>query len=157
MGPEGRKSDALYHCLRLTLFRCFLDILTTTFLYKKHIVHYVLDHISFIWDPRGGNRTPSITGCGGDLFNVSSTSEHKRCSTKTISYTMSWTLSPSCGTRREEIGCPLSLGAVDTFSMFSQHLTCHILHPTSCVLHLSRYILHPTSYILHPTSGSHVP
>ena len=31
MTPEGRKSDALYHWVWWTLFRCFLDILTKTF------------------------------------------------------------------------------------------------------------------------------
>ena len=90
MGPEGRKSDALCHWVRWTPFQCFLDMLTKRAFYKNFILHYVLDLISFIWDPKEGNRTPSITGCGGHLFQCFLDISTKRFSTKTISFRMNF-------------------------------------------------------------------
>ena len=49
------------------------------------------------------------------------TSYQKRFSFKTISIILNLTLSPSYGTRRGKRKHPLSLGVVDTFSVFSRH------------------------------------
>ena len=61
--------------------------------------------------PKGGNRTPSITWCGGHFFDVLSTSSQKRFSTTTISVGMNFEMfivlgRPKGGNRTPSItGC----------------------------------------------------
>ena len=85
MEPEGVYKNHLYHWVLWTLFQCFLDIMPKTFFLKNHVYYVELDLISFIWNPKGDKKTPSITGCCGHFFNVFSTSCRKRFSLKTMS------------------------------------------------------------------------
>ena len=51
--PEGRKSDALYHWVWWTLFRCSLDIFTKTFFYKNHSCWNEFQDVHCVKTPEG--------------------------------------------------------------------------------------------------------
>ena len=55
-----------------------LGVVGTLSMFSRHLTKKRLEHISFMWDPKGGNRTPSITACCGYIFRVLSTSYQKQ-------------------------------------------------------------------------------
>merc|ERR1712023_388228 len=73
-------------------------------------------------NPKGGNQVPSIRIRCRLIFHVFSTSYEKRFSIKITLLSSRFKNLLWSRTRREEIKCPLSESAVDSFFMSSRHL-----------------------------------
>ena len=86
-----------------------------------------LEHISVAANPKGGNQALSITIRGRYILDVFLTCNEIRFSYEMVCFPLNSSLSPLCRTRRGEIERSLSESGVDTFVMFSSHMSKNVV------------------------------